>query len=298
MSAAARYLSRFIRAASPPTTWPLPSSPSPRRASAPASARRRSPGPSPGLATRSRRKTACCASMPIAAGSSTTRLLPCAQNPLPTLDARACGLRAARLPRADAPGEGGARNGRRLRADRPAAARRLHARRSEGALLGARAAARAPGGPELGRQDDLRRARSRAARRATACARTSPTPSRAFTPTTATTCARRTTSRCSACTPRWKAASASIVSFYTAHNEMLARHPGLLARLYAPFLFDRQREHAPGDAMVLRHPLFEYDGERLDRAAIALPGAKRPRARGGAARRRGRGGAGGAGRRS
>jgi alpha-ketoglutarate-dependent taurine dioxygenase len=55
----------------------------------------------------------------------------------------------------------------------------------------------------------------------------------------------------------------SIVSFCTAHNEMLARHPALLARLYAPFLFDRQREHAPGDAMVLRHPLFEYDGERL-----------------------------------
>ncbi len=54
-----------------------------------------------------------------------------------------------------------------------------------------------------------------------------------------------------------------IVSFYTAHNEMLARHPGLLARLYAPFLFDRQREHAPGDPIVLRHSLFEYDGERL-----------------------------------
>ena len=54
-----------------------------------------------------------------------------------------------------------------------------------------------------------------------------------------------------------------IVSFHTAHNEMLARHPALLARLYAPFLFDRQREHAPGDPMVLSHPLFEYDGERL-----------------------------------
>jgi alpha-ketoglutarate-dependent taurine dioxygenase len=44
---------------------------------------------------------------------------------------------------------------------------------------------------------------------------------------------------------------------------MLARHPALLPRLYKPFLFDRQREHAPGDAMVLSHPLFEYDGERL-----------------------------------
>jgi alpha-ketoglutarate-dependent taurine dioxygenase len=63
--------------------------------------------------------------------------------------------------------------------------------------------------------------------------------------------------------PAMEGGISSIVSFATAHNEMLARHPALLRRLYAPFLFDRQREHAPGDAMVLRHPLFEYDGERL-----------------------------------
>ncbi len=63
--------------------------------------------------------------------------------------------------------------------------------------------------------------------------------------------------------PAMEGGISHIVSFYTAHNEMLARHPGLLRRLYAPFLFDRQREHAPDDAMVLRHPLFEYDGERL-----------------------------------
>jgi len=63
--------------------------------------------------------------------------------------------------------------------------------------------------------------------------------------------------------PAMEGGISHIVSFHTAHNEMLARHPALLARLYAPFLFDRQREHAPGDAMVLRHPLFEYDGVRL-----------------------------------
>ena len=63
--------------------------------------------------------------------------------------------------------------------------------------------------------------------------------------------------------PAMEGGISAIVSFATAHNEMLARHPELLRRLYAPFLFDRQREHAPGDAMVLRHPLFEYDGERL-----------------------------------
>jgi alpha-ketoglutarate-dependent taurine dioxygenase len=54
-----------------------------------------------------------------------------------------------------------------------------------------------------------------------------------------------------------------VVSFATAHNEMLASHARLLPRLYRPFFFDRQREHAPGDPMVLEHPLFEYDGERL-----------------------------------
>src|SRR5262245_6316620 len=63
--------------------------------------------------------------------------------------------------------------------------------------------------------------------------------------------------------PAMEGGISRIVSFYTAHNEMLARHRDLLRRLYEPFLFDRQREHAPDDAKVLRHALFEYDGERL-----------------------------------
>lgn len=54
-----------------------------------------------------------------------------------------------------------------------------------------------------------------------------------------------------------------IVSFATAHNEMRRRHPDLLARLYRPYWFDRQREHAPDDVKVINHPLFEADGERL-----------------------------------
>jgi alpha-ketoglutarate-dependent taurine dioxygenase len=63
--------------------------------------------------------------------------------------------------------------------------------------------------------------------------------------------------------PAMQGGISSIVSFATAHNAMREDHPALLRRLYAPFLFDRQREHAPGDAMVLRHPLFEYDGVEL-----------------------------------
>jgi len=54
-----------------------------------------------------------------------------------------------------------------------------------------------------------------------------------------------------------------LVSFYAAHNEMRRRHPELLERMYEDFVFDRQREHAPDDVKVLRHPLFEVDEGRL-----------------------------------
>jgi hypothetical protein len=57
----------------------------------------------------------------------------------------------------------------------------------------------------------------------------------------------------------------SIVSFYAVYNEMLKRHPiELVERLYHPFLANRQREHYPGDPMVLSRPLFTYDGQFLD----------------------------------
>jgi alpha-ketoglutarate-dependent taurine dioxygenase len=54
-----------------------------------------------------------------------------------------------------------------------------------------------------------------------------------------------------------------VVSFATAHNEMRRRHPELLPRLYRPYWFDRQREHAPDDVKVISHPLFEADRRRL-----------------------------------
>ena len=54
-----------------------------------------------------------------------------------------------------------------------------------------------------------------------------------------------------------------VVSMVTVHNELLRRYPAELPRLYAPFYFDRQREHAPDDARVTHHPIFEYDGRRL-----------------------------------
>lgn len=63
--------------------------------------------------------------------------------------------------------------------------------------------------------------------------------------------------------PAMEGGISRIVSFATAHNTMLAQHADLLARLYRPFLFDRQREHAPDDPMVLEHALFECDGSQL-----------------------------------
>ena len=57
-----------------------------------------------------------------------------------------------------------------------------------------------------------------------------------------------------------------LISFTAAHNEMRRRHPDLLRRLYQPFYFDRQREHAPDDVMTTYHPMFEnHDGQLVAR---------------------------------
>jgi alpha-ketoglutarate-dependent taurine dioxygenase len=54
-----------------------------------------------------------------------------------------------------------------------------------------------------------------------------------------------------------------IVSFATAHEEMQRRHPELLDRLFQPYFFDRQREHAPGDVMTTFHPMLTREDGRL-----------------------------------
>ena len=50
------------------------------------------------------------------------------------------------------------------------------------------------------------------------------------------------------------------VSLVTAHNEMAARFPALVGRLYRPFCWDRQAEHAEGETKFTRHPVFAWDG--------------------------------------
>jgi alpha-ketoglutarate-dependent taurine dioxygenase len=66
--------------------------------------------------------------------------------------------------------------------------------------------------------------------------------------------------------PAMEGGISSIVSFYSVYNEMLAAYPDLVERLYQPYLFDRQREHAPDDARLISHPLFQTrDGRTLCR---------------------------------
>ena len=53
------------------------------------------------------------------------------------------------------------------------------------------------------------------------------------------------------------------VSLVTAHHELRRRRPDLLARLYQPFHWDRQGEHAPDAPRVSRQPVFEFAGGTL-----------------------------------
>jgi alpha-ketoglutarate-dependent taurine dioxygenase len=53
------------------------------------------------------------------------------------------------------------------------------------------------------------------------------------------------------------------VSLVTAHHALRRRRPDLLARLYQPFHWDRQGEHAPDAPRASRHPVFEFEGGTL-----------------------------------
>jgi alpha-ketoglutarate-dependent taurine dioxygenase len=54
-----------------------------------------------------------------------------------------------------------------------------------------------------------------------------------------------------------------LVSFSNVHNEMRRRAPDLLARLYQPYIFSRQTEHASSEPPTIRHAGFENHGGRL-----------------------------------
>jgi alpha-ketoglutarate-dependent taurine dioxygenase len=52
-------------------------------------------------------------------------------------------------------------------------------------------------------------------------------------------------------------------SLVTAHHELRRRRPELLARLYQPFHWDRQGEHAPDAPRVSSQPIFEFESGTL-----------------------------------
>jgi len=56
-----------------------------------------------------------------------------------------------------------------------------------------------------------------------------------------------------------------VLSFHSVHNELLARHPELLSRLYRPFWFDRQKEFFDGETEIFAAPIFEDDEELRSR---------------------------------
>ena len=57
--------------------------------------------------------------------------------------------------------------------------------------------------------------------------------------------------------------TSSVSSMLATHNRLRDRYPALLRRLYEPFCWNRQGEHAEGDAAVHRFPVFRYDGEEV-----------------------------------
>ncbi|MDP6706105.1 MAG: TauD/TfdA family dioxygenase [Alphaproteobacteria bacterium] len=64
--------------------------------------------------------------------------------------------------------------------------------------------------------------------------------------------------------PAMQGGTSGLISFESVHNLLLAEYPEVLKRLYQPFYFDRQMEHAPGDERVSSKPVFVYDGKRLE----------------------------------
>ena len=55
----------------------------------------------------------------------------------------------------------------------------------------------------------------------------------------------------------------SVASMLATHNALHDRHPSLLRRLYEPFCWNRQGEHAEGEVPVHRYPVFESDGRQV-----------------------------------
>ena len=57
--------------------------------------------------------------------------------------------------------------------------------------------------------------------------------------------------------------TSQVLSGYALHNELLARHPDVLATLYEPFHIDRRGGVNPGDAPTIQFPVIAWNGTEL-----------------------------------
>ena len=61
-----------------------------------------------------------------------------------------------------------------------------------------------------------------------------------------------------------KGGVSGLVSLETVYNILLSEFSDVLPRLYEPFYFDRQMEHAPDEERLSHKPIFEVDGDALN----------------------------------
>lgn len=63
--------------------------------------------------------------------------------------------------------------------------------------------------------------------------------------------------------PAQKGGESGIVSFASVFNRLLDEAPQVIPRLYQPFYFDRQNEHAPGESPISQSPVLTNDGDSV-----------------------------------
>jgi len=63
--------------------------------------------------------------------------------------------------------------------------------------------------------------------------------------------------------PAMEGGESGVVSFASVYNCLLEEYPDVIPRLYRPFYFDRQEEHAPGEPRTSFTPALENDGEAV-----------------------------------
>ena len=71
--------------------------------------------------------------------------------------------------------------------------------------------------------------------------------------------------------PAREGGTSRFCSLYALHEALREAYPQALQRLYEPMLWDRQAEHAPGAAKVLRAPMFRcVNGQLITRVNASL----------------------------